>query len=746
MKIILSATFIFAVVASIFSIYSEGITDVVVEYSDPHLLILNAQVGSIEIGQKTAEGRLFSTVLIPCTHSSGAVGEPYIPVIRKIVEVPLGAQWSVTAWSGNQKQIYPDNQLYPVQPSQIKLMHSIIDFTIDESAYLPDRMFGEALVRVSDSGFIRGHRFITIEVFPVSYNPGKNEIIYRNDIEIVIDLRDSDLTSTIESYRRYDNHQSRKFLESFMLNFGAYGFGTKLPENPIGYLIIAPDEYLPYLEEFVDWKRQKGYFVTLTALSCVGKTANEIKLYIQNAYDYWAIPPQYVLLVGDDSIPAFTGTVTGTITDHPYSLMKGQDMMPDVWTGRWPVSSVVQLKAIVDKTLFYENPDLWNSDSSWCKRVVFMASTDNHTISEGSHRWVINNYLGPDNFICDTLWHYYGATTSQVSDAFNGGRCLAVFSGHGGVYAWSDGPPFTQTNVSNLTNINHYPIVQSYACTNGQWSASECFAETWIRAQGKGAVSFWASSPGSLWAEDDTLERWVFKGLYDLSLTSEKAFYDYGLLGVYTYGGTYVQPKYYYEGYNLFGDPSIDAWTGYPEALSVSHPATIPAGNQTVHVTVMKEGTPCQNALVALSDDNSVWAEYTDAAGTVDIQVSALNSVLLNLMVSGHNLHPYFGSIEVAGSSVEEQPSPCAWKMSVCGSERLKISYSIGNEVFVNLSVFDVSGREVRQLVDERQSAGDYIVNWNYNSGYYTSVSTGFYFIVLKAGEFRLTEKVLLIK
>jgi hypothetical protein len=60
-------------------------------------------------------------------------------------------------------------------------------------------------------------------------------------------------------------------------------------------------------------------------------------------------------------------------------------------------------------------------------------------------------------------------------------------------------------------------------------------------------------------------------------------------------------------------------------------------------------------------------------------------------------------------------------------SEVTTIRYSIGEAGFVNLKVFDMSGKEVANLVAERQLAGDYNVEWrpnNLTSGIYIATLT----------------------
>lgn len=69
------------------------------------------------------------------------------------------------------------------------------------------------------------------------------------------------------------------------------------------------------------------------------------------------------------------------------------------------------------------------------------------------------------------------------------------------------------------------------------------------------------------------------------------------------------------------------------------------------------------------------------------------------------------------------------------------IEFAISKSAFVELTVFDVTGREIETLVSRDLNAGTYKADWN-ASGY----PSGVYFYRLDAGEFIETRKMVLIK
>ena len=70
-----------------------------------------------------------------------------------------------------------------------------------------------------------------------------------------------------------------------------------------------------------------------------------------------------------------------------------------------------------------------------------------------------------------------------------------------------------------------------------------------------------------------------------------------------------------------------------------------------------------------------------------------------------------------------------------------EIKYVINNESFVTLKIYDLLGREISTLVNEKKSIGTYLINFNASN-----LSSGIYFYSINAGNFHQTRKMILIK
>ncbi len=524
--------------------------------------------GSVYIG-----GREFATLELQGEGFTTIVGEARLPMIRHMVEIPYGSNPEVViesvSWkSASLKELELPERILPVQPSVIKIPGASEEFVIDNEYYANDAFTPSYIAKVVEMGEIRGRRFAFIEFSPVQYKASSGELKLMTACEIRVDLSGSDMVQTSEMIERYSSYAFEKLFSALFENYGYFEhLIPNLLRGEEGYLIIVYDDFYDGILPLANWKQSLGFDTTVTKTSDIpgGPTKENIKAYIEDAYDSWAVPPSYVLLVGDVAqIPTFTGYDSYSAADIYYVTINPEDYFPDIFIGRFPASQEAHVTAMVDKTLTYEQADFPSPD--FIKKATFMASTDNYEISEGTHNYVIDNYLDPNNYTCDKLYTYtYGATTQQVRDALNDGRSLAIFSGHGYTYGWGDGPAFDQGDVQGLTNEGMYPFVCSHSCLTGEFDVAECFGETWLREPDKAGLAFWGSSTYTMWDEDDILEKKMFSAWWDDNIGFIGGMTDMALYYLYQHYGGGGFTQYYFEGYNILGDPSVNIWRGGPQ-------------------------------------------------------------------------------------------------------------------------------------------------------------------------------------
>ena len=75
-----------------------------------------------------------------------------------------------------------------------------------------------------------------------------------------------------------------------------------------------------------------------------------------------------------------------------------------------------------------------------------------------------------------------------------------------------------------------------------------------------------------------------------------------------------------------------------------------------------------------------------------------------------------------------------------------EIGYSIPENTFVSITIYDVQGRLVKSLVNQNQDAGLYQTNWNAKNEKGVSMPAGMYFYTIQTEKFKDTKKMILLK
>jgi hypothetical protein len=528
-------------------------------------IVFHVAFGEVLLNEVERDGQLFLAASVDGFNHQGEIGEPALPALRRWVSVPHGAELTVEAEPVMVETIRLAHPLLPNQPPIEKIPGALesAPFVIDAETYALDSYLVGRDAEILEEAQVRNHRLALLEVTPIDYNPVKGELRIARDLTVTVRMTGADLMQSLDLTDRFGSFEFDALVHRHLANKGDKWAPFTAPVAGADYLIIYADALAgTALTNFVNLKAADGWTVTTKKVSEIGATPASIVQYIKGRYT--ALPAlTFVLLVGDtNTIPHVVGNAADRpATDLYYSTMTIGDYQPDLLVGRFPVRTTAQLANLVAKITAYEA-----ETDDWRKTGVFMASNDNWSISEGTHNFVISGYLTPHGYTSTKLYcHTYNATTQQVTNAFNAGANFGIYSGHGDVTYWADGPVFYQSNVTALTNTK-YPFVASFACLTGKYTTDECFAETWVRDD-RGASAMLASSVTSYWTEDDWYEKGLFMGMFDFPVAgypNQVWTASAVLSGKFTvgymsnWGGS---SRRYYEMYNLFGDPSMVLYT-----------------------------------------------------------------------------------------------------------------------------------------------------------------------------------------
>lgn len=322
------------------------------------------------------------------------IGRAELPVLSTLIAIPDRAGVQVTANYGS-FEIIQNVDISPAQAFQVESGEPTAqELAYDAEFYRQNAFYPEQIAEAGPPLIMRDLQLVNLSVYPVHYNPALHQLkIYRN---ISINIEFDGLPDNPKSIRRPDLSEAfYPIYKAFVANFDEFiGTLTTAEIKRGGILFITPDagnfSWLDEITEFAEWKRQKGYDVTVVTTYEVNPSGHptqmQIKNYIQNAYDTWENPPEYVYLIGDEDIQ-FEGSVlmpdypySNYTSDHEYSMMEGEDFLPDLIVGRVAVDNTNELNCWIAKTLKYEKyPDITDDPEYW-RRAIMMAG-GNQTVT-----------------------------------------------------------------------------------------------------------------------------------------------------------------------------------------------------------------------------------------------------------------------------------------------------------------------------------------------------------------------------
>lgn len=558
----------------------------------------------------------------------GEVGSPTLPVSIELITIPFCSAVDVEVSNAVYDTLSLSN-LYPLQPSRFKsdtLGHAPV---VNAERYATDAFYGLPLAQVEVLGIARDRRLANLTFSPLQVNPVSGQVVVCRSADITVRYRGSDKETTREHFNRY---YTPAFSAGSTLNqlFSAKDVSSNAP---LRMVIVAPRSLnCGYLQRFANWKRSQGMIVDILVPELQGLSGNsDIADYLQGLYDNAsaeAPAPSYLILVGDNAqVRAFNSQISDYnlndhITDLYFVTWTSGDILPDCYQGRFSASDTVTLANIIKKTLLYEQYAF--EDDSYLARAALIAGEDNgtHQTSGWSvdHAWmycdptmdyIAKTYINADNGY-DTVSYYKNnvnyapdgvtvtgycsssSSATELRNLYSSGLGWINYSAHGDWDKWHK-PNFTVTHIGSMNNNNMPSVMIGNCCLTNKFDKPACFGETLLRrANNAGAVCYFGGTNSTLWTEDfywsvgvrssiyndmNTNYSGTRLGMYDCLFhthgeevskyaVTAGAMLMVGNMAVNTSSSTYK--TYYWEIYELMGDPSLLPWLGRAANLQVS--------------------------------------------------------------------------------------------------------------------------------------------------------------------------------
>lgn len=623
--------------------------------SDIVSTIIEYQVNRYKFSELAIDGKNYTVFEnLPGEGKSEEAGYPGLPRINRSLVIPDDGVMTYAVLSSEYIEI---NDI-DAAPSKGALLRSVdpetVPYTFSE-IYQKDEFYPKELVTLRKPYIVRDYRGMTVELNAFQYNPVRRILRIYTKVKIEVKKTSPGGENTLVRSAptgkldpQFDMIYRRHFVNSSALDY------PTLIESG-GMLIISYDNFVEEMEDFVEWKNQRGIPTEIVPVSQAGSTPTTIKAYIDNYYRSHDLV--YVLLVGDAAqIPTFTANQDG---DGIYSLLIGNDNYPDIFVGRFSAENTAQVQTQVERTINYEkfpNPAL-----SWYHEGLVIGSTtgpfpDHFNEYDYTHMTIIANQLLDYNYTQVDSAYDNWCTMQMTIDFINEGRSILYYAGHGGPEGWGTSGIST-AEVFQLTNSNMLPHIVSVGCNTGQFENYTCLGEAWLRAthnitgEPTGAIGFYGSvggmtGPAPLHLQDECIDL----------LTADSMF----TMGGLCYNGAMhmmdIEPgtgEWEFKNLCIFGDPSVSLRSGTPMELSVSCNPELLLGAETFDLTVTVQGSPVKGLLVCMRNSEEYTVAVTNSSGQAHIVFSQPLSATepMQLTISGGNAIPYITQIAVVDPS-----------------------------------------------------------------------------------------------
>ena len=680
----------------------------------------------------------------PASGVYDSVGFPELPFLSYSFEIPNGAYDCEIEMTDVQYDAVDISKLILPCQGDINKDDTVTSFPFSQNqlCYTSDQDFIPELCKLSAPFVIRGKKGVRAIIMPFKYNPYRNQLRVIKSAKILIRYSLGNGNPEYAVSKVWDNILDVAFVNHSQSQ-------QHVDEN---YLIVTLPKYEEAMQYFADYKRSLGYNVSTILLEEGQRTPERIKQLIRNQYDDPDTRPDYVLLVGShpelpaymgDSICDSTQNIDNPITDVPYVFLEGNDYYRDALIGRWPVSSVGDVKRMANKTIYMEM-----NMHQWEKKAVFIAGYDDSPA-------MINSFESGLESIREGTFTPLGYNCSQLNqpdrvtalNKLNDNPLIYIYSGHGYCYAWSRIQDNNEWDFDfmfiELSNHQVFPMAFAFACQTCNYACYDVsVAEEWMR-RAHGGITYMGSSVYTRPICDNRIEKKVL-GESFTEVDNIGGIMGIGMKRFYDSFFTWPQfARRYMKAYNLMGDPSFrvrglgcvdDYYVDQLRLRSGDIQYYLASENVTFSDDV---NISSGSELIVRACDEIVFKNgFIASAGA---EVSAVIEECIEQQrgigpieepsneSGGKSVQPSVDSCEI--NSVKVYPNPA--------KSQVMVEFTYATEGSLSLQILDIFGRKVLEFEEELE-IGTYQKAIDFSS-----LPSGCYYVVITNNETRIVKCII---
>lgn len=668
-----------------------------VKQSSPEKISMYYSITGWNLNDISVNREILKKIELPGYFLSNDEGMPDLPGSGRYIALPQGSAANLRIVR-MQSETLQNIDLAPAPRIPKTTENGPLFYSKNQSVYNNNAFYPSNPVKLSEPVQVRGVDVVMLGITPFQYNPVSKELKVLRNIEIEITFEGGNGQFGDPRLR---NRWWEPLLADMLVNYellsspspvwGRAGEGAE-------YLIICPDypEFVAWADTIRMFRSRQGILTEIvTTTEIGGNTVNNIRNYINTAYNTWDIPPAAILILGDYG--TFGSTVVAPIwdsycaSDNIFADVNNDDL-PDIVISRIMAQNEEHLETMITKFISYESdppvdPEYYHhpvtalgwQTERWfqvCIEVVggffrnalgkdpvrvnaiYDGSPSVDPWSTAPNTNTIINYFGPNglDYIPATpseLGGWSGGNANQINSALNSGSFLLLHRDHGYEQGWGE-PSYSNSSLVGLDNEN-LTFVYSVNCLTGKFNWSgECFAEAFYRHPQR-ALGIIAASEVSYSFVNDTYVWGAFDNMWPEFMPSYgtnpasrgqlPAFSNAaGKFFLEQSGWPYNEDnkEVTYHLFHHFGDAFSSIFSEVPEELVVIHNEVLMGASSTF--TVQADTA----SLIALSVNGEIIG-VADATGLpVDVEIQPqIPGTVVDLVVTKTNHFRYEVSLPV---------------------------------------------------------------------------------------------------
>lgn len=730
--------------------------------SDRSGLILEVTIPGMFSEVVSNENMTFERITLDENSTTKDVGRPELPTLHELIGIPGNQKMTVTILESETMK-FEGYTIYPFQtPTTDNPGGHSHPFVMDKAFYGKNASYPAENVVMSQPGIWRDVKVAGVHITPFIYNPATKELQAITYLRLKIDFSGNDPSMSF-SPKMDITPKFYQMYSAAITNFEDLGYKLTYRDTPATkYLVITNGEAVNSIQSLVDWKNQMGHKVEIKTIEAGFNTPAHFKAYITELY---AQGLEYVLIVGDaypnggnnggpNVVPMFYWAPGGedpSYSDSWYTCLDGpDDHYADLAIGRfvYDVNQLGQLELQVEKTMtHYLAPDM---SDNWAENTILIAHKE--------------EYPGKYTQCCEQIRTFNYAIQTPIFEKAYGGEAysngqvvefvnntgVGIFNyrGHGSatqLWDWTTVNPthFTATNVNQLTNFEQLFVFFDVCCDNMDIVAhlGDCLCESFMKHLGASVAVNGAIIPSYTTPNHD-YDKEMYKAVFRQGITNIGYVTNFANVTVLNAHGTIGRSNV--RTYLWLGDSSIEPWTKQPTTVTALHNEQIFLGLSEFVVNVMGNGSPVENALVCVTnEDGSVYGvAYSDAAGVATVQFDGPVQTPgeATVTITKHNYVPYQAVLPIipqAGPYVVKDSF--AINDNVGGNGNGLMDYA--ESILLTLSVKNVGIQMAQNVVVTLSTESEY-VNITTGSSNYGNIAPDATVTVVDAFAFDVAENI----